>query len=440
MKASRLVVASRNEALVREIQGDLGLEFRLLVANAASDIEGAGLDDCQLLLLDQDFTEARAIDVLMRVMQKPDFPVLMLAHPDDPKLISEALRLGAANYLLQGPTFRQHLRLAVDDALTRFRARQEAAEQLRLLQERASRMEVALGIDKESLQRKDTAVRTSRKKELLLAIGEQLRSGRFVLPSYPKIVERFRDRIEAGSPLPVVAAELERDVGIATRLIAIANSPRYRAAAPLRTVEQAMSRIGMRDATQMVEAAANRSLFASANPRLKEALNLIWRHSLATAWVAREIADARDLGDPAEYFSMGLLHDIGKVVLLQVVGDLERQEALGALNSSEFGDLLASHHGEFGRRMLERWNFPPRTALVVAQNGMVEQIEDAGIDAWVVGLASTAATAGGFAAARDEPVPALGTLPHLQRTGLGQEALEGILAAVTTRMQQTRFD
>jgi putative nucleotidyltransferase with HDIG domain len=95
----------------------------------------------------------------------------------------------------------------------------------------------------------------------------------------------------------------------------------------------------------------------------------LWKHSVTSATAAHLIA--QDLGeDDCLCFTAGLLHDIGKIVLTEVLEDvytelIERtvKQHIPLLGSERL--LLGVHHAEVGGRLLERWNFPEVLVLSV---------------------------------------------------------------------------
>jgi HD-like signal output (HDOD) protein len=91
----------------------------------------------------------------------------------------------------------------------------------------------------------------------------------------------------------------------------------------------------------------------------------LWRHSLASALWARQLAHtlARDTG--LCYLS-GLLHNVGKAVTLGAVHDVAQRAGL-ALTGSEYDLLIDIFNRDVGRRVVSAWALPPPVPAVVAQ-------------------------------------------------------------------------
>jgi putative nucleotidyltransferase with HDIG domain len=98
-------------------------------------------------------------------------------------------------------------------------------------------------------------------------------------------------------------------------------------------------------------------------------VEILWRHSLAVAVVSRVLAET--VGESAAAaFTAGLLHDIGKVIMVSA----QRNEyAQAVLNAGMFHrpvvvtekEIFGFDHAEVGARLLARWNLPPNIVAAV---------------------------------------------------------------------------
>jgi putative nucleotidyltransferase with HDIG domain len=79
-------------------------------------------------------------------------------------------------------------------------------------------------------------------------------------------------------------------------------------------------------------------------------------HGLGTAYMARLVADHLDM-DADEAFMYGLLHDIGKLVVLKVAHDCRRQSGL-VVTPEELDAVMTELHPVVGARVLRRWHLP----------------------------------------------------------------------------------
>ena len=170
-----------------------------------------------------------------------------------------------------------------------------------------------------------------------------------------------------------IAEFLQQDMSITAKLISVSNSVYYRGATENKTLEQAMARLGLDVTTQYVEILANRSLYTTSNPKYQPLLQPLWEHALACAHAAQQTATQLDLSAPEALFTMGLLHDIGRLLLIQVLAELDLQDAFDIeIASSDVTVLLETQHGTFGRNLLRQWQFPPAFADIAMYHARPE--------------------------------------------------------------------
>jgi len=95
-----------------------------------------------------------------------------------------------------------------------------------------------------------------------------------------------------------------------------------------------------------------------------------WEHSDLTALGSRDLANKLRYKNPEEAFVGGLLHDIGKLVLDRhvlknrgIIEDIINKEGVPLTEAER--EVLGINHANVGRRMAEKWNFPPVLSEVI---------------------------------------------------------------------------
>jgi putative nucleotidyltransferase with HDIG domain len=201
---------------------------------------------------------------------------------------------------------------------------------------------------------------------------ERLLSTAEALPSCPpvlnKVAEICRDPASNARDLGNVIAT---DEALTSRLIKMVNSAYYGLRGTVSTVTQAVVVLGYQEIKNMVYAVRAEDVFRGGTVTGGIDLLALWDHSLQVAVLAREMSYSKRYPIPEEVFVAGIIHDIGQVVLNQLLGadyrkfrdraHADRRDLVSAENQ-QFG----ISHTEIGRRLAEKWNFPESLQAAVA--------------------------------------------------------------------------
>ena len=179
----------------------------------------------------------------------------------------------------------------------------------------------------------------------------------------PTLPERFLEirRViedeEAGAR--ELAAVVRKDQATSAVLLKMANSAFYHPNGPaVASIPEAIARLGFSMSAHI--AMTMSLLYGLFHPLSAASARKLWTHAWCVGLLAEGLA--RRQGNDAEgWFTTGLLHDIGRVMLATRV-DLGYLDALGAL----FGEELVAaerarygtDHAEIGRWLLEVWRLP----------------------------------------------------------------------------------
>ncbi len=104
------------------------------------------------------------------------------------------------------------------------------------------------------------------------------------------------------------------DSGLTGRVIRMSNSVFYRGDEPVRSLDEAVNRVGFREMHRMVGVAMSEQLFQGGLPVYNLSAEEMWENSVVTALAMESIA--RTCGeDEGEAYTLGLLRPVGKLVL-----------------------------------------------------------------------------------------------------------------------------
>jgi len=145
----------------------------------------------------------------------------------------------------------------------------------------------------------------------------------------------------------------------------LVNSGFYGFSQPISTIPHAVAMLGFDTVKSLVLSSGVLELMDQALPGL-------WEHSMACARTCTMIAEEARMEAPEEVSVIGLLHDLGKVILCQTLekefANVQRraQRAESLFVTAEL-DLLGCHHGEIGTWLLSKWALPAK---------LIEPIQD----------------------------------------------------------------
>ncbi|MCC6209390.1 MAG: HDOD domain-containing protein [Gammaproteobacteria bacterium] len=196
---------------------------------------------------------------------------------------------------------------------------------------------------------------------------EDIRANRVVLPALPDIALRTRKLLEdRNGTTSQLTRVINADVVLTTRLLRVVNSPLHRAHDQIEDIRSAITRLGNTNVRSVVTSLAMEQLYQNklASPLKRKFLARNWEHSVHVAAHCYIIADNYTPLNADEAMLAGLVHDIGKLPILEyaeMLPDIAADET--ALNR-----LLDVLHTRVGALVLGSWKFPPELIAAAAEH------------------------------------------------------------------------
>jgi len=205
------------------------------------------------------------------------------------------------------------------------------------------------------------------------------------LPTLPVVVPKLLSLTDnEKSSASDITEVISRDPALTSKILKVANSAYYGFPQEITDVKRAVALLGFNIVRSLaLSIGVMRSMpSGKKSPYFSE--EDLWLHSLAVATLMSELGDKFGKGDDYEHsFVIGLLHDIGKIVLDQFFSDLfhktlEETHDLGkqAAHVAE-RKIIGFDHGEIGAMLLERWKFPGVISNAIAVHHQIEIPESA---------------------------------------------------------------
>ncbi|HEY7387276.1 MAG TPA: HDOD domain-containing protein [Bryobacteraceae bacterium] len=196
------------------------------------------------------------------------------------------------------------------------------------------------------------------------------------IPAFPPVVLRVLDLLSTEQPdNKSLIREISLDATLSAQLLRMANSPLFGFVSRVHTVQQAVALLGYVRVQSLVMAVATANYMRSG--LRTEALQKCWRHSMASAILAREFARACRASSqapaPESAYSFGLLHDIGRLGLLVAypaeysrILKVADRDKVSLLDQEKL--LFGVDHCEAGRHLLENCKLPEEFCQIVGRH------------------------------------------------------------------------
>jgi HD-like signal output (HDOD) protein len=184
------------------------------------------------------------------------------------------------------------------------------------------------------------------------------------LPSAPRVLPRLESLLSDGNSSMLEVVELIRlDLGIAARVLQVANSAYYSKGNRCLTVVEAVNRVGYDQVFDLVAYAVATQVLARPLAAYGVQADDLWKRSVACAIAGELVANHCDLDRNVAYTN-GLLHSIGMVAIDEwttrfhpkvffEVSEFPREA------SAQERALFGFSQAEVGAALLRLWDFPP---------------------------------------------------------------------------------
>ncbi len=441
---AQVLVCNSKRDEIDLIQAAIGTKFTLRSMTSWNEepLELKGID---AIVLDTNFTESHGFDFLMEVCGKSVVPVLLITAPDEPLSAIEARRIGAFNYCVKTDKLYTVLEMAVREMIFASNDLLELKQTILAQKTRIAELESQLseGNGGIAAPRSNDEVSPDSKQNrasMLQEIATRLKNGEINLPAFPSISIELDKLVQNDATLEEIAALLKKDMAVSAKLISVANSPRYGGIRQSATVEQAISVLGLSTAKEFVDVIANRSLYTVSNPRYQAELSDLWKHGLACAQASRLIAESAKLAKPGEVFFTGLLHDIGKLLLLQIISELQTKNAIDPnVSKDSLDEFIFKQHGLFGRKLIEIWKLPSPVAQIAQYHMSIDKAPTVSHELRAVYLGNMLAKRAGYGTYKAEKDDDQ-VINSAKLLGLDMASIEKIQGKLEAFMEETSFD
>lgn len=253
--------------------------------------------------------------------------------------------------------------------------------------------------------------------DFITGLREEIIANKVRLPTLPDVAFRVKAAVEGECSVREIAALVAQDIALSGRLVQVANSPLYRGAAEIDSIQVAVTRLGTRLVKAFVIGQAFRQLFKPSSMILSKLFRQICQDGVQIAAISRVLGNASPDTDPEEALLGGLLHNIGALPILARLDEAHADD-MDAIAIQALLDELAP---EIGTRILDSWELPK--ALVEVPEGCLALERDSGPRIDYVDIVLAARLQYLFSEGLIDLTPEMSSLPALAKLGVQFETV-----------------
>ena len=184
------------------------------------------------------------------------------------------------------------------------------------------------------------------------------------IPTLPNIVIEVNKLLQDyDTSIKKLGKLIEKDQAMVTKILRLVNSAFYGFRSKIRNIPHAVIVLGFNTIRNAVVSVSIIKAFPGEKALGGLKITDFWEHSIGVAVTSRYLAEQTRLDSPDDCFVVGLLHDIGKVVLAQhfteSFGLVWKSVKEGGLSFFEAEQkLLPVNHARIGGHLAKKWQFP----------------------------------------------------------------------------------
>ncbi len=261
------------------------------------------------------------------------------------------------------------------------------------------------------------------------------------LKPIPQVANKVMSIVEnPKSSLADLSEVITYDAAVTANLLKVANSAYFGRPGKFDSIHQAIVFLGMNQVVDLVLLASGADSLKTAQKGYDLDKGDLWKYSVSSALLARELAERKASHDVHLIFTAALLKDIGKVVLNQYVADsFEKINALVTVHNYTFmaaeKEVIGIDHAELGGMVAETWQFGGRLVEIIRNHHQPQHAPNAELESSFVYMADTLCMMMGIGVGSDGLAYKFhrGVVDRLKFT---EKDLQEVMAGFGEKMQQ----
>ena len=184
------------------------------------------------------------------------------------------------------------------------------------------------------------------------------------LPTLPTVVVEIGRLLEdLDAPIEPLVELLEKDQAISLKILKLVNSSFYGFKSEVSSLRHAVTLMGYNTISNAVLTVSVMDTLSLKNKLRGFEIDMFWKHTIHAAVMSKFLANKTNLVSEETAFTGGLLHDIGKVVLVnyfpqEVLAVVEESHLKGSTFFQAENTLDACGHALVGSYLARQWQLP----------------------------------------------------------------------------------
>lgn len=223
-----------------------------------------------------------------------------------------------------------------------------------------------------------------------------------------KFSEAIKNPATSNNDLEKIVAE---DSALSAKVLMIANSALFNFPSKIDTISKAITIVGHKQLSEIILSCSIVAMFKGIPQNVID-MDHFWRHSIAVATASRILAAYRHEQNIEKFFTAGLLHDIGKLILFveapkYAYAVISKCEETKELMHKVEKKVIGFDHAKLGSMLLKKWKLPEEVASSVCYHHMPSIAAGDSLGASIIHVADIMVHALKLGASGEEFVPTL---------------------------------
>lgn len=195
------------------------------------------------------------------------------------------------------------------------------------------------------------------------ATAAELVQGVERLVALPEVCFRVNEMLDdPSSSAADFSSVIVQDADLSARILRLVNSAYFALPSPVETISRAVTIVGTQQLRDLAMLTTACDLFHGIPPDLFN-MGDFWHYAVATGVFAKDLAVHADFPHGERMFVMGVMHDLGRLVIMQHLGQQARDILLLAESGAELltyaeQEVLGYTHAEVGYELAKSWRLP----------------------------------------------------------------------------------